>query len=58
MFARPLDPNYANGFAQGHWHLIEANTKVEEDAKLKEVENNTFHVIVWSKVRVFYLLYI
>jgi hypothetical protein len=51
-FARPLDPSYGKAYIQAHRHLLEANVKVEEEAKLKVLESNTFDVVLWKQVRV------
>ncbi|KAF7366247.1 hypothetical protein MVEN_00502100 [Mycena venus] len=48
-FARPLDSEYARPYIQAHQHRFLANSRVEEDAKLKDIEDNTFTAVVWKK---------
>ncbi|KAF8216890.1 hypothetical protein K438DRAFT_1748040 [Mycena galopus ATCC 62051] len=48
-FARPLDSEYGRPYIQAHQHRFLANSRVEEDAKLKDIEDNKFTAVVWNK---------
>ncbi|KAF7342482.1 hypothetical protein MVEN_01837700 [Mycena venus] len=45
-FARPLDSEYGRAYIEAHQHRFLANSRAEEDTKLKDIENNTFTAVV------------